>query len=231
MKLAALQPSYLPWLGHLEQIMCADKFLILENLQFSSNSWVNRNRILNNQTVQWLTIPVIKNGFQAINEVMIDNSKNWKRKHISSIQNSYEQHEISKRLIELIADNNYITLLDYLKSINDFIYPLFNLQNKVEYKKLDKINQDKNQRLIDLCLEYGANTYLTGQSANSYIDLKLFESKGINVIFQDYIPKPYKQNSKDFKPYLSIIDCLLNGYEPNLIIENKFFNKSNSLYI
>lgn len=229
MKLAALQPAYLPWLGHLEQVHLSDKFVLLGNLQFSKGAWVNRNRMLVNEQPHWLTIP-IKNGFKKkINEIEISNSQNWSEQHIKTISLAYGESSYSSNLVRIIKKTEKINLLHFIYNVNLYIYKLFNFEHKIELRNDLSLFQDKNARLISLCKEYGASQYISGESARKYIDLAAFKMNDIEVIFQDYKPMPYKQKSDTFVPFLSVIDCLLNGYSPSSILQENFFN-ANKLF-
>jgi hypothetical protein len=42
------------------------------------------------------------------------------------------------------------------------------------------------------------------------MELKLFEDKNIDIIYQDYHTPHYKQLTKQFEPNMCIIDLLLN---------------------
>ena len=73
MKVAIMQPAYLPWLGYFSLMDQVDKFVILDTVQFARRSWQQRNRIKTADGINMLTVPVIKKGKydQKINEVLI----------------------------------------------------------------------------------------------------------------------------------------------------------------
>ena len=48
MKIAIMQPTFLPWLGYFSLIKSVDKFVFLDDVQFDRRSWQQRNYILNN---------------------------------------------------------------------------------------------------------------------------------------------------------------------------------------
>lgn len=226
MKLAAIQPSYLPWLGHFELIACSDIFVILQDLEFSSSAWVNRNRILNNSCAQWLTIPVIKQSGQSINKKLISNSQDWRRHHIRSIRNSYSSSETSDFLTSIIELDNSEFLIEFLQKTNNFLYSFFELNNKIHYVDAQHIHKDKNLRLIELCKRFECDEYISGSSAINYIDIELFNHNAISVTFQNFTPKIYPQKSSAFISHLSIIDALLNRVTPEQIFEENFFNET-----
>ena len=45
MKIAIMQPTYFPWIGYFSLIKFVDKFIFLDNVQFDSRSWQQRNQI------------------------------------------------------------------------------------------------------------------------------------------------------------------------------------------
>ena len=65
MRVAILQPSYLPWLGFFDQMHRSDQFVLFDDVQFTRRDWRNRNRIRVREGSAWLTVPVIqKNKYE-----------------------------------------------------------------------------------------------------------------------------------------------------------------------
>ena len=93
MILSAHQPAYLPWLGYLERISLSDKFVILDQVQFEKNSFINRNKIKIKEDAVWLTIPVnLKNHLEGtIKNTTINTNDKWKIKHWKTIQQNYSK--------------------------------------------------------------------------------------------------------------------------------------------
>jgi len=59
------------------------------------------------------------------------------------------------------------------------------MDNKTNILNDYKTSFKGTQRLVDICLHYGANEYLSGVSGRHYLDVSLFRHHGIKVIFQD----------------------------------------------
>ena len=88
------QPAYLPWLGYFDRIVQSDIHIVLDHVQFEKNSNINRNKIRTFNSWSWLTVPIktkSKYGNLSINNLEIDNSYLWKKKHLRSIQQSYSK--------------------------------------------------------------------------------------------------------------------------------------------
>ncbi len=92
--IAISQPMYFPWIGLFEQILLSDIFVFYDDVQFSKGSFTNRVQIKTPQGSRWLTVPIKKSKLNTkINEVYIDNKKNWKESHLSSLKNTYGNHK------------------------------------------------------------------------------------------------------------------------------------------
>ena len=62
MKVAIMQPTYLPWSGYFGLLTSVDIFIFLDSVQFERRSWQQRNQIKIANGSQWLTVPVISKG-------------------------------------------------------------------------------------------------------------------------------------------------------------------------
>src|SRR5207253_7130508 len=91
MRVAIHQPQFLPWLGYLDKIDQADLFVVLENVQFKKNEWQNRNRIRTAQGWQWMTVPVLHDFGQKINETKINNKVSWRQDHLRAVELNYRK--------------------------------------------------------------------------------------------------------------------------------------------
>ena len=49
MKLAIMQPTFLPWPAYFALINYVDEFIFLDNVQFDKRSWQQRNFIISNK--------------------------------------------------------------------------------------------------------------------------------------------------------------------------------------
>jgi len=229
-RIAILQPGYLPWLGFFEQMYMSDVFVIYDDVQYDKQGWRNRNRIKTGNGVQWVTVPV---NFKLrecplVNEVTIDNRINWRKKHFLSIKQSYSKAPFYKEYINIVEEA-YSREWQYLIDIDLYLIKklanCLGMNNKkiVRSSSLD-VRGERIERLITICKIFKADTFYEGSAGRNYIDEKRFEEYGIKVEFQDYEHPVYNQLHGDFVPYLSVIDLLFNlGPESLSIIANKNF--------
>lgn len=213
-KLGVMQPSYLPWIGQLQQIAFSDVYVYFGGFEFSKNSWINRNRISSNESLSWLTIPVTYSTGDLISQTKVVNTLNWQSKHRKAILNNYKKNDfrllMEQRYIEC-QQYQFDSLLENIVFMNQTIFDYTNLSNKIEYITNIEFSQNKNERLIKICQMYGASHYVTGQSGLNYLDIDLFKFHNIKIVVQNYVPEPYPTKYKIFQPYLSCIDFLLQN--------------------
>ena len=76
------------------------------------------------------------------------------------------------------------------------------------------LGEGKTDRLVNLCKQSLASTYISGPSAKTYIETRLFDEAGIELEWMDY--SNYKQYHQLFPPFehsVSIIDLIFNEGE------------------
>ena len=70
MRVAIMQPTYLPWAGYFGLMHYVDIFVLLDSVQFERRSWQQRNKIKTDLGEKLLTIPVIKKEYVPAEETM-----------------------------------------------------------------------------------------------------------------------------------------------------------------
>ena len=81
MKIAIMQPSFLPWAGYFNLIANSDHFVFLTDAAFQKNSWHNRNKILVNGKKSWITCPVQRGPLGTpLDMIMLQDEDRWVKK-------------------------------------------------------------------------------------------------------------------------------------------------------
>lgn len=224
MIIGILQPGYFPWLGFFEQMYKSDVFVIYDDVQHDKEGWRNRNRIKTANGIQWLTIPVnIKfEQHPLIYEVKIDNTTNWRKKHLYSISQNYSRARFFRKYIP-IFEEAYSKEWEYLIDINmHFILKIaecLGMENKKMVRSSTlNIEGDRIGRLVKTCKLFNADVFYEGISGKNYLDEKYFTEQGIRIEYQNYKHPVYHQLYGDFIPYLSVIDLLFNCGDKSLSI-------------
>ncbi len=90
MKIAIMQPYFVPYLGYFQLISAVDKFVVYDNIEYTKKGWINRNRILINNKDSMLTINLKKSSdFDNVINKEISNEFN-RKKVLNKIKTSYK---------------------------------------------------------------------------------------------------------------------------------------------
>lgn len=229
-KVAILQSNYIPWKGYFDIIGSVDEFVLYDDMQYTKNDWRNRNKIKTQNGLQWLSIAVRQESLhQKINETMITDAK-WHVNHWKSIAQSYAKAPFFKAYKEqfeaLYAGATQTHISEINRYFIDALCGMLDIKTKIRDSREFVLAEGKSERLLALCQELGATTYLSGPAARDYLDESIFEAAGIGVEWMDY--GGYKEYHQLFPPFehgVSVIDLILNEGE-----NAKHFLKSSQIH-
>jgi len=214
-KVAVIQSNYIPWKGYFDIIHDVDQFVFYDDVQYTVNDWRNRNKIKTRQGLQWLTIPIGNQNDRLIHDVEIGNGS-WARKHWETIKQSYAKTPYFSKYKEFFENVYLGTEWNNLSVLNQFLIKTISKEllgitadfiDSREYKP----EGQKLERLIDLLKKIGADLYLSGPTAQTYIHEKSFQDAGIEIVYKDYSGYPeYSQQFPPFEHAVSILDVLFN---------------------
>ena len=90
MKIAIMQPYFIPYIGYFELINEVDIFVFLNDVQFIRRGWINRNKIRSkDKDFQYLTIPTFK-AKQQENIKNIKMIKGWSGSVLRTINHTFK---------------------------------------------------------------------------------------------------------------------------------------------
>ncbi|EKV26040.1 hypothetical protein C882_3327 [Caenispirillum salinarum AK4] len=218
MILSTIQPSFLPWLGYLEQAARADLFVYLDDVQYTKQDWRNRNRFKTPEgRVEFLTVPVTFSDRDRtlIRDVPIARQPGWQRKLLNRLESWYRKAPAFDAVFPAVRDilsADHARLIDLDVALTTYLFDAMGIDTPTAFaSEVPDKSPDKNRKLIDICHHFGADVLYDGAAAAAFIDTELFRSEGITVIFQDYRPAPYPQvGGGDFVSHLSALDALFN---------------------
>lgn len=215
-KIVITQSNYIPWKGYFDSIAISDEFVIYDDMQYTKRDWRNRNIIKTNNGLKWLTIPVEVKGkfFQKIKDTKISD-KNWNINHLSTLKHNYKNSNKFNEVKDFIEDLYFNATQNYLTEINvHFLTELskyLKIKQNFKFSSEFNLSEDRNQRLVDICLKLNGNQYFSGSAARNYMNESLFEKSGIEVIYFDYSGyKEYEQLYPPFEHGVSILDLIFN---------------------
>ena len=181
------QPAYIPWLGYFDRIYNSDFHIVLDDVQIERNtktSFTNRNRIKTHSGPTWLTVPIKtrKDHSNIINQVLIDNSSNWKRKHLNSINLNYSKctfYNENESWLKNIYNKEWEYLSKFIRNYNEQLIDYLSINTKFFYSSEMNVKGQKSEYILNLCKELGATKYISGPFGKDYLDENIFQKNQI----------------------------------------------------
>lgn len=224
MRIAGIQPGYLPWLGYFDQMLRVDAFVVADELQFSSSHWAHRNRILGPHGIHWLTLPTSSRHGATIDRVALDPQQPWAEKHLRTLRHFYRDGVEARATLDALAcelDPTADRLTQVSIATIRFLARCLGVKTPVlisSERQLERAYHDKFpnrpgacERIIAYMDALGADELLEGEAGLAYIDVDLFARHGKRVVFHRYVHPTYPQlHGAAFVSHLSAIDAVLS---------------------
>lgn len=217
MVVAIHQPEHLPWLGFFDKTLQADRFVLLDHVQYRKQYFQNRNRIRSAEGPVWLTVPVRIKGrhIQALNEAIIDNSGNprWRSGCLQLLVHCYRKAPFFSQhagFFEELYRRKWERLVELNEAILRYLLQAFSITVPLVRSSELQVTAHKSDLNLEICRRVGATMYLSGVSGREYLDLGKFQEEGIPVRFQEFHHPLYRQIHEPFVPGLSAVDLLFN---------------------
>jgi len=216
LKLAIIQPSYIPWRGYFHQIQKADVFMFYDDVQYDKHGWRNRNRVKTANGTIWLTIPVAARGnvveCTPINEIRCA-GRSWRRKHWATLQQSYGRTPHFERyapLLESFYAQSEERLAELTIELTRTLARELGIADTrlVRSSELSGIEGAGTDRLIVLLRAVGADHFISGPTARAYIDEAKLADAGVTLEYMRYEYPEYEQWYPPYDPHVSILDLL-----------------------
>ena len=165
------QPNFVPWKPFFDKIAQSDLFVILGHCQFEKNNYQNRFKVGD----KWHTMSVASGNIPIVEKRYLNPQKDWKR--------------ITDRFYNLNEFNDLISHDLWRTNCGIIVRACHHLKIKTPIRYDGPTDLKGTERLVDICVKHGATKYLSGQSGRKYLDLELFKTYNIEVIFQDNLDR------------------------------------------
>lgn len=215
-KVAIVQSNYIPWKGYFDLIASVDDFILYDDMQYTRRDWRNRNQIKTPQGIQWLSVPVAVKGLyhQKICETKLD-GQDWELTHWRTLEQNYKRaphfDEIAQWLRPLYESGRHTHLSSLNRELIEAVCRYLGISTHITDSSQYTLADGKTERLADLCAQAGGTHYVSGPSAQGYVEEEIFEQHGITLEWFDYEGyRPYPQLWGDFTHFVSILDLLFN---------------------
>ena len=214
-KIAVMQPYLFPYIGYFQLINAADKFVLLDDVNYINKGWISRNNILVNNKPYLFTIPLKRSSQnKLIRDTEISYETDWQGKLLQTVKRSYSKAPYFKDVFSLISEpvlknEKFISKLNYLCMINVCEYLGINsriIESSQIYNNKDLKGEE---RIKDICIKENSQHYINLSGGMDLYSKESFEKNNISLDFIKTKNIDYKQFKNEFFGSLSIIDVLM----------------------
>lgn len=217
MKLAITQPYLFPYIGYWQLIAAADRFVLLDDVNYIKKGFINRNRILYGNSDHQFTISL---DHPSQNNLIMDSKLSAdpesRMNFLRLVQDAYRHapyYDAVYPMVERVMTNSELDLTEFIfYSIRE---TAAYLGVKTEFTKSSLVEKDPalraQDRIIAICKKLDADTYINPAGGRELYDQETFAANGLQLYFidmkQDMVR--YKQFAEPFIENLSIIDVMM----------------------
>ena len=216
MKLAIMQPYFMPYIGYFQLINSADEFIIYDNIQYTKKGWINRNRILDKGSDRLFTVPLKKDSdyLDVIDRKLSESWDKDRKKLLNSLNTLYhkapyfeESFSIVEKCLLDNEDNLFTFILNSLNRINNYL----DIKTSIVVSSDIGIDHSlKSQdKVIAICKAREATTYINAIGGMDLYSKTIFEANNIDLKFIKSHQIVYEQFDGAFVPWLSIVDVMM----------------------
>lgn len=229
-RLAIMQPYFLPYIGYFQLIAAVDTFIVYDNIKYTKKGWINRNRMLQNGRDLTFSLP-LKSDSDALDVCERELAQNFNReKLLNQIKGAYrrapyfgEAFPLIERIVQY-EDTNLFRFL-YHSIVKTCAYLGITTEIRISSDIVIDHSIKNQNKVIALCEAIGADTYVNSIGGIELYSKDNFRERNIELKFIKSKPFDYPQFGDAFVPSLSILDvmmfnpldairtCISNNYE------------------
>lgn len=215
-KLAVMQPYFLPYLGYFQVMNAVDKYIVYDDVNFIKGGRINRNNILiggQSKPINLLLVGASPN--KLINQIDLLHDKVQEGKLLRTISMNYAKAPYFAEvfpIIEAIINNPEKNLAKYLYDSFKTLCAYMGITTElILSSSLDKdCSLKAADKLYHICDIMNAGEYYNSIGGWELYSHEEFEKRGLKLHFLKMNEDiSYKQFGDDFVPYLSIIDVMM----------------------
>ncbi len=214
MRLAIMQPYFMPYIGYFQLIAAVDQFVVYDNIKYTKKGWINRNRILQNGKDAMFSLPLKRDSDTLVvaqRELAADFNRDKLLNQFIGAYRRAPYFEQNIPLLETIVLHKNSNLFGFIYHSIVSTCEHLGIGTEIRISSEIAINHDlKGQdKVLALCHGLGADVYINAIGGMELYDRDKFGTHGIELKFIRAKQFEYPQLGALFVPWLSIVDVLM----------------------
>jgi WbqC-like protein family len=214
MKLAIMQPYFLPYIGYFHLISAADVFVVYDNIKYTKKGWINRNRLLLNDADAQFSLPLRK-GSDSLLVIEREISESFDPVDLlNQFKGAYSRAPYFSCVWPLLEEIITFPQRNLFRYIHHSILTCCEwlaLPTRVIVSSTVDIDHSlKSQdKVLSMCKTLQAATYINSMGGVELYEKEVFERRGVDLRFISSNEFRYAQFAESFVPWLSIVDVMM----------------------
>ncbi len=216
MKLAIMQPYFLPYVGYFQLMAVTARFVVLDNVNFIKGGYIHRNRIWLGRHAGWLRLPVEHpSPNRRIDEHRLALSERERTRLLRRARQGYAAapwRDEGMAILERSLPVGRPGLVETLVAGLSLCAAALGL--RVNFGLASELAIDSSlrgqQRLLAICRHLRATSYVNLPGGRALYDAQAFDRQGCALGFLEPGLLPYAQGQREFVPNLSILDLIMH---------------------
>jgi hypothetical protein len=214
-RLAIMQPYFLPYIGYFQLIAACDLFVVYDNIKYTKKGWINRNRMLRDGQDAMFSLPLQHDADHLDIDSRSLAAAPAPHKWLAQLKGAYRHAPCFAQtlpLLEEIARCPEANLFRFLHHALLATCAHLGISTPIRISSSVDIDhglkgQDK---VLALCQALGASHYINAIGGIELYSREAFAQHDIALHFIRSRPLVYPQfGSAPFVPWLSIVDVLM----------------------
>jgi hypothetical protein len=214
MRVAIMQPYFLPYIGYWQLIESVDVFVVYDNIKYTKKGWINRNRLLSNGKDVMFSLPLKKDS-DSLDVVERELAADFDSgKLLNQFKGAYHHTAWFKKTLQVLEE---IVCYDERNLFRYIHHSIVSVCRHLGLNKTIKISSDipvdhelKGQdKVLAICKALGGDTYINAIGGRELYSKEVFKDHGIDLKFISSLPFEYPQMGAPFVPWLSIADVMM----------------------
>ncbi len=219
LRCAISQPTFLPWTGWFDLVDQSDVMILLDDVQFSKQSWQQRNRLRTRNGLEYVSVPVKTAGrlSQRIIDCKLADDR-FVHKTLGTLQANYAKAAFFAQSFDELAETLAVaaatrSLLELNCELISWMASKLGVTTPMVRASALAATGRRGEHVAVLCESVDADRYLSPPGAEAYLgeDKSAFDARGISIFIHVYEHPVYRQCFEPFMPFASALDLIFNA--------------------
>ena len=211
--IAAMQPTFIPWIGYFAMLDAVDEFIFLDDVQFTKRSWQMRNFLKGSDGPVLLSLSVSGKPTRPLIKDTRLSEGGFESKILRTIATLCKTAQFGDYAVDIVSEafstcEGSLSVLNctIIKKISEVV----GINTPIHLaSKLPVEPGEKSMRLLNFGQYFAADCYLSPVGSMNYLrDSNHFDVSKVLLRFFNYTHPSYPQGYGEFLSHMSALDAL-----------------------